>query len=269
MKKENEKCCPSFGSIPHLPESRESENHRLLPQNAAIFYKQGVLISEKLDGCCMGVLKRKGELLPIQRYGYTAATSHRKHHRLFDYWVNKNKEKFDFMENEDVVWGEWMAMAHGSLYALPKPEDTFVVFDYYKYDERLPNDRCSGRLDFGNKGLSVIKRVPIGSGDPVSFYNSINKVGGRKFVAEETSGHKEFVAAIDPLFLASKEFTIPVFGDYGCLEPVEGYVLRTDRMFNPLAAKYVRHTKKDGKYLGKDILNLGLDSDLYDAYSSI
>ncbi len=72
----------SYGSIPHLPESRMgSADHKISEGQAIIATKKKrdkhdvVIVQEKLDGSNVGIAKKNGEIIALTRSGYIANTS--------------------------------------------------------------------------------------------------------------------------------------------------------------------------------------------------
>jgi hypothetical protein len=210
----------AYGSIPHLPESRLGEgDHHIEIGQALIATKKArdendlVIIQEKLDGsnCC--VAKVNGQILSLVRSGYLANTSPYEQHHLFAKWVKKNKKRFDKLLNENErICGEWLAQAHGTIYKLN--HEPFVVFDLFTKDNQ--------RLTYHNFLLRVL---PLGFiipnlvhiGQPLSVEKAMKKL--------KVSGH-------------------------GAVDEVEGVVYRVERNEKvDFLAKFVRHSKIDGKYL--------------------
>ena len=69
----------AYGSIGHLPGSRMGKgDHHISGGQAKICLEKkrdkfdNIVIQEKLDGVCMAVAKIKGEIIPLNRIGYTA-----------------------------------------------------------------------------------------------------------------------------------------------------------------------------------------------------
>lgn len=133
----NGKC---YGSIPHLPGSKTGSGDHTINhgQYKLCCVKRNphdrIIVQEKLDGSCCGVLNQNGELIPLVRTGYTAISSPFEQHHLFHDYVIKNKNRFDFLEPGERVVGEWLAQAHGTKYdfrVLNGRLPPFVVFDVF------------------------------------------------------------------------------------------------------------------------------------------
>ena len=220
--------CKAYGSIPHLPNSRmgPSDHHCHVGQ-ATICTKKArdrhddIIVSEKLDGSCCAVAKVSGIIVALGRSGHTAYSSPYEQHRFFAVWVDRNRERFDTLLNdEERVVGEWLALARGTRYELP--HEPFVAFDIInQYGKRAVYDNFTERVQAVDL---VIPRL-LHRGSPFSVADMLAVL--------EPSGH-------------------------GALEPVEGAVWRVERNDpNPngkglhvdCLCKWVRHDKVDGKYL--------------------
>lgn len=133
----------AYGSIPHLPGSRQDRSDKGLGESQArlCFTKcdcnTRIIIQEKLDGCCMSVWRDPvtGDLVPLGRSGYLAASSKFEHMRMFAIWVNKHTKRFSFLGKGERVVGEWLALAHGIKYKPMKVP--FVPFDIMTNHDRL------------------------------------------------------------------------------------------------------------------------------------
>lgn len=210
-----------YDRIPHLPGSRMTDDDRLLDVLRARICcerkrdeQEVIIVQEKLDGSNVAVAKLRGQLIPLIRSGYPAVQSKYEHHRLFHKWVFDNFDRFDALlaEGERVV-GEWLALAHGTRYALP--HEPFVVFDIMTGAMRANVATVTRRTSLQK---FVLPRI-IHHGSPI----------GIEAVAKllEPSGH-------------------------GALDPVEGAVWRVERdEAVDFLAKYVRPDKRDGCWLAE------------------
>lgn len=137
----------AFGSIGHLPNSQTGPgDHHVDPGQSEIC--QGdprpgyqIWISEKLDGSCVALAKKEGEILPLVRAGYVANTSPRTQHRLFYEWARRGEQLTRVWAHLPEGWrivGEWMAQLHGTAYAWDRPSP-FVAFEVRDAaNQRLP-----------------------------------------------------------------------------------------------------------------------------------
>lgn len=213
----------AYGSIGHLPNSRiGTGDHHVHQGQADICTKKSrrgdsVIVQEKLDGSNVAVFRRGDELLPLIRAGYLAASSPRRQHQLFAQWATDNAARIlEVIEDGERLCGEWLAMAHGTRYALP--HEPFVAFDIMRGQRRLLYE------DFCLKCARGCVTIPhlIGIGNPMSVEDVLAELD------EECNGH-------------------------GALDPVEGAVWRVERESRvDFLAKYVRPSKADGAYFTAD-----------------
>ena len=209
----------AYGSIPHLPGSRMGPGDRHCHEGQARIATtkvrdrhDHVVVQEKLDGSCVAVARLDGGLHALTRSGNPASGSRFEHHRLFAAWVRVHDARLRALlaDGERVV-GEWLALAHGTRYALP--HEPFVAFDLMTGGARVTHDELTARAD---AAALTTPRV-LSSGPP----RSIEDV--RRAIA--TSGH-------------------------GALDPVEGAVWRVERRGQvDFLVKWVRPDKVDGCYL--------------------
>lgn len=210
----------AYGSIPHLPGSRlgVGDHHCHVGQEVICTTKardkhDRIIVTEKLDGACVSVARINGEIVPLIRAGYTALSAHYEHLRLFHVWAMQNYARFDNLPNGYRICGEWIALAHGTIYKTPL-ESPFVPFDLIGPKGRLPHDAMASFC----KTVGLRNAHVVHDGTPIT---------------------------VDAALAAAGEF-----GHHGALETIEGLVWRVERNgeydFN---AKFVRPDKKDGKYL--------------------
>lgn len=211
----------AYGSIPHLPTSRMGPaDHSCHDGQSAICTVRArdkhdrIIVTEKLDGACMTVAKINGQIVPITRAGYHANDASFEHLRLFGPWVKAREAQFDnALQEGQRMCGEWLAMAHGTLYDLCGTPP-FIVFDVIKGHSRVSYNEMM--LAAKVAGMPTAK--VLSDGPPFSVDQAMSALG--------------------------------VYGFHGAKEQVEGAVWRVERMgqfdFN---AKFVHHDKQDGKYL--------------------
>lgn len=211
----------AYGSIPHLPGSRLGVgDHHVTEGQARIATEKArdkhdlIIVQEKLDGSNVAVVKLNGNILALTRAGYLAETSPYKQHHYFDVWVNRNKDRFSELLNENErLSGEWLAMVHGTKYELP--HEPFVAFDLLTGTTRLSFDEFKTRVD----KYDFITPFLIHKGYPFSVENMK--------AAILKSGH-------------------------GAIDEVEGAVWRVERKGKvDFLCKYVLHHKQDGKYFSE------------------
>jgi hypothetical protein len=211
----------AYDSIPHLPGSRLGPgDHQCHEWQATICLVRArdrhdrVIVTEKLDGSNTAVANVGGAIVALTRAGLLATASRHEQHHIFAHWVRERYTLFqEMLADGEVLHGEWLAQAHGTLYQLP--HDPFVAFDLTRAAERLPWDETAERC----RRFDIVTPRILHDGGPIGV--------GAVLPLIATSGHG--VAA----------------GDI-----VEGAVWRVERhgRFDFLA-KWVRPGKADGKYL--------------------
>lgn len=219
----------AYGSIPHLPGSKFGKDDKGCPPGEAKYFTEKkrnkqdtIIVTEKLDGSCCGVLKLNDQIMPINRAGYPCISAPWLQHRLFHNWAMEKEETFKKrLKNGQWLMGEWLAQAHGTLYDLTNLSP-WPIFDLFEQGKRAHYiDLCvlCDRLD--------LDHVPIlhWSDKICSITEAMEGLG--------TNGH------------------------YGAKEPAEGAVWRAECPDGKIyLAKFVRPDKIVGKYLesetGKD-----------------
>lgn len=218
----------SYGSIPHLSTSKLTQQadkkisigQELILTKKARDSKDLIIVTEKVDGSNVGILKKDGKLIALTRSGYTAESSPYKQHHYFADWVNRNRDKFVALPEGWRLCGEWCIVAHGTIYDLQN-ESPFLAFDIINdHNERL------NYVEFAKycliKSIHTVKALHIG--EPISVEESVK------------------LLKCQP---------------YGRTSEPEGVVYRCERNGSvDFLAKWVRSDKVDGKYLGgEDIWN--------------
>jgi hypothetical protein len=230
----------NYGSIAHLPGSRLGQgDHKCDAGQEKISCRKArdkhdrIIVQEKLDGSNVGIARIDDILYPLTRAGYVANTSPYKMHHIFHHWVFENTERFmAVLKNGERLCGEWLLVAHGTIYDLP--HEPFVAFDIMgKKHKRMPYDEFVQRIKLGD----FIKPYPISDGEPLSIDNAMKKLN--------------------------------IYGFHGATEPAEGAVWRVERnVLNDkrkgnaagrhyevdFLVKYVRPDKEDGKYLKEETI---------------
>lgn len=222
----------AYGSIPHLPGSRLGPADHCCHEGQAAICTENkrdrhdvIVVQEKLDGSCVSVARLPGGIVALSRAGYEADSSPYQQHHLFAAWVLRNEERFDFLKIGQRVVGEWLAMAHGTMYELK--HEPFVVFDLMDGGERFPYlemVKATAKGDLQTPHL-------ISYGEPLSIELAMKKL--------RDSGH-------------------------GAIDGVEGAVWRVERKGKvEFLTKYVRQDKQDGKYfaenMGHDVWNKNVE----------
>jgi len=209
----------SYGSIGHLPGSRVGPgDHSVSPGQARIATERvrdkhdHVVVQEKVDGSCCAAVNLDGMIVALGRAGYTARSSSYELHWLFADWVDLHHEQFrKLLEPGERAVGEWLAMAHGTRYALP--HEPFVIFDLMREHERAVASEVYRRV--GEIELPTPRLLS----------------NGPSFSIE---------AAV--ALLADSSF-------HGAIDPTEGAVWRLERQGKvDFLCKWVRPEKVDGLY---------------------
>ena len=146
-----------YGSIPHILGSRlgPGDHHisvgqsRICTEETRDKYDE-VVVLEKLDGSCCGVVLLNDQLLALNKAGYLATSSPHEQHHLFAIWVQQNEGRFRLVLNEgERIIGEWLALAHGTKYSCNTIFEPFIAFDLMKDGTRLIFDEFIERLCCG------------------------------------------------------------------------------------------------------------------------
>lgn len=219
----------AYGSIGHLPNSRMGPADHHVHEGQAVICTQKprkgdrVIVSEKLDGSCMSVANIDGVLVPLTRSGYRACDVTYDHLRAFVPYVEKNIAQFrELLKPGERVCGEWMPMAHGTIYD-PRHLmfSPFVAFDIFRDGKRILFEEFDARI-----GVAEMRRA-------FCFHNSSEPCS-----VETALGN-----------LAKPGDATDLYGFHGATEDVEGAVWRVEREGRvDFLAKYVRPEKIDGKY---------------------
>lgn len=222
---------PAYGSIPHLPGSRVGPGDWHLNKGQARILLERcrpgdhIVVEEKLDGACMSVANIDGEIVPLIRAGYRARDGLFEHLRAFEPWVAERADLFaTLLEPGERIVGEWLAIAHGTLYDPANPSfRPFVAFDIFRNNERVLREEFWGRTRILHVGERFRGRGLC--------YAPVLHEGGA--------------------FRVEDALTLLRGGGYrGAKEKVEGAVWRCEREGRvEFLAKYVRPEKIDGRYL--------------------
>jgi len=212
----------NYGSIPHLSTSKLTQQadkkihsgQELILTKKARDWRDLVIVTEKIDGSNVGVVRKGGELKSITRSGYDSITSKYEQHILFSGWVFFNSGMFEWLPEGWRICGEWMLQAHGTMYEVKHPFIAFDIFD--SENERIPYLLFTSMCF--KYGIYMVQLLHIGQ--PISIENCIKQLGK---------------------------------GFYGNPEKPEGFVMRLERNNKvEFLAKWVRADKEDGKYLEND-----------------
>lgn len=171
-----------------------------------------VIVEEKLDGSCVAVTRRDGAISAFGREGRLCAESGNEARRWFADWVNQRASMFESIVHDDeVLVGEWMALVHGTRYALD--HEPFVPFDLLRGKRRATFDELTERIS----GSGLVSPRLVHRGAPLPIDEAVAKLGN---------------------------------GLHGAIDSPEGLVYRVERGGEVvIVAKWVRPGKVDGSLL--------------------
>lgn len=210
------------GSIPHLPGSTVSNSRdRYCQAGQAVICTETsrdafdvVVVQEKLDGTTVAVVRQGDRLIPIQRHGYSAISSHDESLHQFHDWALENQARFlGVLKPGERLVGEWLLIAHGTRYRLR--HEPFVAFDIIMGNANARRETARGVQERVAAFGFTTPRV-VHCGGPISIASVVERLG--------SSGH-------------------------GAVDPVEGAVWRVERHGKvDFLTKYVRSGHMHGKY---------------------
>ena len=223
-----------YGSIGHLPGSRTGAGDhtmtggqvKILTEKTRDKYDE-VIVQEKLDGSCVGIIMKDGCIVPMIRAGYTAVSSHRLQHRHFNDWAFTYYDLFDWLPEGWRIVGEWLLQVHSVRYDLGH-RSPFVAFDIFNSDNKriCYSEFCMLCDKHGLEAAPLLHR-----GGPCSIEKAEKELG--------------------------------TYGYYGALDPAEGMVWRVERKGQvDFLGKYVRKDHEPGKYM-TDVIWNRLPSDYF------
>lgn len=214
----------SYGSIPHLIGSRRgpmdigvNEGQQRICCEKKRDRNDTIIVQEKIDGGNVSAALINGEVLALTRGGIMALDSTFEHHLLWADWVAKNEARFrEVLNDGERICGEWLALAHGTIYNLP--HEPFVAFDIMSGKTREPYANFTARLE----GKFVIPKL-LHIGDSLSVEKAMELL--------EPSGHGAVGLA------------------EGAVWRVERFDHKQQKVVVDFLSKYVRPEKEDGRYL--------------------
>ena len=209
----------AYGSVPHLPGSKRGPADRgLTERQASILTDKGrrgdrIIVTEKLDGSNTAVAKIDGQIVPLVRAGYRAATSRFEQHHMFEDWVMRRQSVFiELLHEGERACGEWLAQAHGIRYDLTGHEP-WAIFDLIVGQKRALWDDVRERVSAVE--LTYVPTLHVG--EALALGKALDLLGD---------------------------------GHYGAIDPPEGVVYRVERAVGDVdfLGKYVRPTMEPGQY---------------------
>jgi hypothetical protein len=195
----------NYGSIPHLSNSKLGEGDYYIGEGQELILTKKkrdeddlILVFEKYDGSNVGVAKKDGKILALNRAGYEAHTSPFTQHHKFSEWVESKKELFDEILNDgERIAGEWLIQAHGLKYNLK--EEPIVFFDYFTdHNKRKPFEYLKQfdvplpRLLHQGDAISVEELVPVLNEKTETIWSEENPEG--MIYRVERKGRADFLA---------------------------------------------------------------------------
>ena len=140
----NSKIIPrSYGYIQHLSGSKmiDAADKLIAPREESFLtvrtntIKDIVIVTEKVDGCNVGVLRQGDDLIPILRSGYDVRSNPLAWIQRFAGFVHDRADRFmALLEDGERVCGEWMIKTHTLRYRMK--HEPFIVFDIIAGNER-------------------------------------------------------------------------------------------------------------------------------------
>lgn len=208
-----------YGKIPHLPGSRLGPADRTADSSlAARCAGEGrpgdrVIVSEKLDGSCVAIVRDASGIDAYGRDGMRCAASRNEGRRAFAAWVEARAGAWrEALAAGERLVCEWLALAHGTRYALP--HGPAVAIDGFGPGGRFCLDEVHRRA--AAMGLPAAR--VLHDGGAMAVREALTRLGER--------------------------------GHHGALEEVEGVIYRVERDGKVIGlAKHVRAGKIDGRYL--------------------
>lgn len=164
----------SYPTIQHLPGSKmRDRDDKCLNQREVDWLtirtrlqSDVVIVTEKVDGCNVGVVKKDYQLYPVIRKGYDVITNEYDWIREFANFVSINAERFDcLLKNGERVCGEWMIKTHTLSYRMP--HEPFIAFDLINGTERERYLTARERLEY--HGFTTAGLVHYGTAIPVEM----------------------------------------------------------------------------------------------------
>ncbi|MFW9872347.1 MAG: RNA ligase family protein [Candidatus Thorarchaeota archaeon] len=232
----------SYGHIAHLPGSRVGiGDHKCHEGQLKIACKKKrdkwdrIIVQEKLDGSNVGVALINGQIIAISRAGYLANTSPYIQHHFFNAWVKMNEKRFrNVLQEGERLCGEWLLIAHGTIYNLP--HEPFVAFDIIQNKhQRLPYADFFIKVQKGDFIIPALLSSATDYTIPISIEEALRRLDKHGFHgAQDLAEGCIWRIERDELIDKHK-------GNAGGRKTIVDFLV-----------KYVRPNKEDGKYLKRD-----------------
>jgi hypothetical protein len=223
----------AYNSIPHLSMSRLGSGDRHIAGQQehllCVATRPGdrVIVTEKVDGCCATIARKDGELIALSRGGFLADGGGI-HLDMFAIWFGENRTKFELLNEGERICGEWLAVAHGTLYDnTHEGFEPWLGFDMFRGNARVTRDQFI-RLT-SEAALATTKVLHDGT-DACSPEKAMEALGE--------------------------------FGHHGALEEAEGAVWRLERDGKvPWVAKCIRQSHAGAKHFKRGDLKFNWGAD--------
>jgi hypothetical protein len=164
-------------------------------------------------------------LVALGRDGKLCKNSRNTNRRAFAVWLERNQNRFDWLQNLERLACEWLPVAHGTRYAFK--HEPIVALDFFDaVGTRATLQELQQKIS--NSSLKIPHVLHVGNA--ISLQAALEKLGTHGF--------------------------------HGALDQSEGLIYRLERTDKLLMlAKYVHHGKIDGVYLSDhtgqaDVYNL-------------
>ena len=220
-----------YGRIPHLPGSRATADDRHAARALAARCTEGghdgdrVIVSEKLDGSCVALVRDGATIVALGRDGRPCAASRNRGRRAFAAWVEAQPRRWASLVDGERLILEWLIHAHATRYDLP--HEPAVVIDLFDARGRRPYDDARARA----AALGLAAATVVHDGAPCPVATALAALGPR--------------------------------GHHGAIDPPEGLVYRVERAADGVVLAQAKHVRADlvpGRFLadhtgGPDVWN--------------
>lgn len=210
----------TYESIGHLSKSRLGPGDHSIDSITEKYFTSEVpnqqtlvVVQEKMDGSNVTVLKKDGKLHTLGRSGYPCYESDQEQHKMFhDYVLSRADEFYALLGEGERVVGEWMALAHGTIYS--NVRDPFMPFDIF--------DSSNKRIPF----IELTKRLGVRFNIPFILHiGGACSIGRAERIMKKAFPGKDYEGFV---------FRLEEQGEFKSI------------------AKFVRPGKEDGKYIKPD-----------------
>lgn len=156
--------------------------------------KDVVIVTEKVDGCNVGVLRQGDNLIPLLRKGYCVKSNPLEWIKKFEGFVKLRKERFlSLLNNGERVCGEWMVKTHTLSYKMT--HEPFICFDLI--NETYRDKYLNAKLRLETNGFTTAGLIHYGTAIPIEtaltmandgFHGATNGIEGIVYRYENKNG---------------------------------------------------------------------------------